>query len=88
MNIIHLDGAVGLPRTSPFCGMPLKRVFASGAPGRATGQVALPVGQAVDVALETVRPLLPPLAEDDGQHDRDHHEQHDTTPIASARGDA
>src|SRR5579871_1657639 len=35
MNSFIVTGAVGLPRVVPLCGIPLKSVFTSAAPGRA-----------------------------------------------------
>src|SRR6266571_3323976 len=74
MNISISTGADGLPSTSPFCGMPWKSAFASGAPSRAPAQLAFPM-----LGRPWSKPPLPPLPP-----------RLRTTPttIARARGDA
>src|SRR4051812_34828408 len=65
MNISISVFAFGLPRTSPFCGTPLKRLFAAGAPAIAPADVALPVKGRPAVSLSETTwlppPPLPPL---------------------------
>src|SRR3954451_24962777 len=65
MNISISVFAFGLPRTSPFCGIPLKRLFAAGAPAIAPADVALPVKGRPAVSLSETTwlppPPLPPL---------------------------
>src|SRR6478752_10822906 len=90
MNISISIGAFGLPSTWSFCGMPLKRPFASAAPAKEPAQLWVPVEGRPCMSLDLTMsfpPLLPPLR---------------TTPstmaitmasampppIASARGDA
>ena len=91
MNISIVTGAFGLPRVSPFCGIPLKSSFASGAPGQSAASSRCP--SLPDPACRSWRrsaePLLPPPLEDDAEHDGDHCDHDDdAAAIASARGDA
>src|SRR5690349_18085798 len=62
MNISIVTGAFGSPRTSPFCGMPLKRPLASDAPATAPAQLWLPVAGRPCMSLDETTPpeLLPP----------------------------
>src|SRR5262245_9596457 len=60
MNISIVTGAFGSPRVSPFCGIPLKRPFASGAPGRAPAQLWLPVAGRPSRSAEVTIPPPPP----------------------------
>src|SRR3954468_2916214 len=78
MNISISVFAFGLPRTSPFCGTPLKRLFAAGAPAIAPADVALPVKgrPAVSLSETTWLPTAPaPAAEEAQGDDRDHGDQ-------------
>src|SRR5579859_717454 len=84
MNICISTGALGLPSTSLFCGMPLKRLFAAHAPSSAPAQVQLPVEGSPLVALFE----LPPLARTIASTIAITMTSTAPPPIASARGDA
>src|SRR5438874_7094591 len=60
MNISISTGAFGSPSVSPCCGMPLKRSFASGAPGSAFAELWLPVAGRSCMSLELTIPPPPP----------------------------
>src|SRR5436305_9523198 len=59
MNISISTGALGLPRTSPFCGMPLKRAFASTAPCSAPAHVGSPIFGRSPAGVFELPPPLP-----------------------------
>src|SRR3954469_13868855 len=60
MNISISTGAFGSPTTSPFCGMPLKRPFASDAPCAEPSQLWLPVAGRSFRSPELTTPPPPP----------------------------
>src|SRR5437588_3583038 len=60
MNISISTGDFGSPSVSPCCGMPLKRLFASGAPGSAFAELWLPVAGRSCMSLELTIPPPPP----------------------------
>src|SRR5437764_3827876 len=60
MNISISTGDFGSPSVSPCCGMPLKRLFASGAPDSAFAELWLPVAGRSCMSLELTIPPPPP----------------------------
>src|SRR3954463_640189 len=92
MNISISTGDFGSPSVSPCCGMPLKRLFAAGAPGKAPAQLALPVvgkpSMSLEETIELPPPPLPPPLRTTPSTMAITMASATPPPIASARGDA